>query len=458
MNKFYWMVIGLLLGLVNLRAEIKLPALVSDNMVLQQATKVRLWGNATPNSSLKVRSSWDNTEYTAQVNDQGRWEIWVQTPSASFEKQQLTLKNGQDKIVLHDLLIGEVWFGSGQSNMEMPLRGFWHCPIEGGNHAIATSGKYKNSIRYATIQRVGALEPKDYPVGGEWKVCDPRNAPEFGATAYFFATLLTEVLNVPVGIINCSWGGSTVEGWLPKDILRNYMNIYLIEGSSKLLGAMSPEASSNAKRFLEDMGVNIILQKRVVDYKDGNVFLDDGQTIPTRTLLWVSGVKAVHFDHIEGELLTRGERIIVNECNQVKGLSNIFAIGDVCWMAEPDYPNGHPQVAQVAIQQGELLAENLQRIEALKKPRPFHYKNLGTLATVGRNKAVADLNKVKLHGFTAWLVWMLVHLRSILGIKNKLIVLIDWIWNYFTYDRSMRFILFIQKHKQDGTQGTEPTL
>ena len=99
-------------------------SLVSDNMVLQQATKVRLWGNATPNSSLKVRSSWDNTEYTAQVNDQGRWEIWVQTPSASFEKQQLTLENGQDKIVLHDLLIGEVWFGSGQSNMEMPLAGW----------------------------------------------------------------------------------------------------------------------------------------------------------------------------------------------------------------------------------------------------------------------------------------------------------------------------------------------
>ena len=207
---------------------------------------------------------------------------------------------------------------------------------------------------------------------------------------------------------------------LPKDYpdLGNFhMNIYLIEGSPKLLGAMSPEASSNAKRFLEDMGVNIILQKRVVDYKDGNVFLDDGQTIPTRTLLWVSGVK-------------------------VKGLSNIFAIGDVCWMAEPDYPNGHPQVAQVAIQQGELLAENLQRIEALKKPRPFHYKNLGTLATVGRNKAVADLNKVKLHGFTAWLVWMLVHLRSILGIKNKLIVLIDWIWNYFTYDHRARNLLY----------------
>ena len=247
-------------------------------------------------------------------------------------------------------------------------------------------------------------------------------------------------------------------GEMEQQLKRQASEAGLLDENVRFLGAMSPEASSNAKRFLEDMGVNIILQKRVVDYKDGNVFLDDGQTIPTRTLLWVSGVKAVHFDHIEGELLTRGERIIVNECNQVKGLSNIFAIGDVCWMAEPDYPNGHPQVAQVAIQQGELLAENLQRIEALKKPRPFHYKNLGTLATVGRNKAVADLNKVKLHGFTAWLVWMLVHLRSILGIKNKLIVLIDWIWNYFTYDRSMRFILFIQKHKQDGTQGTEPTL
>lgn len=248
---------------------------------------------------------------------------------------------------------------------------------------------------------------------------------------------------------------------LPKDYpdLGNFqMNIYLIEGSPNLLGVMSPQASSNAKRFLENMGVNIILNKRVTDYKDGKVFLHDGQTIPTRTLLWVSGVKAVHFDHIEGEMITRGERIIVNEYNQVKGLSDVFAIGDVCWMAEKDFPNGHPQVAQVAIQQGNLLAANLRRIEDRKKPRPFHYKDLGTLATVGRNKAVADLHKIKLHGFTAWLVWMLVHLRSILGVKNKLVVLIDWIWNYFTYDRSMRFILYIPKRKQDETPEADPTL
>ena len=197
------------------------------------------------------------------------------------------------------------------------------------------------------------------------------------------------------------------------------------------------------------MGVNILLNKKVVDYKEGKVILDDGETIATKTLLWVSGVKAVHFQNINENLLSRGGRIIVNEFNQVKGIPNVFAIGDICYQTEEQYPNGHPQVAQVAIQQGALLATNIQRMEAGKEPVQFHYKNLGTLATIGRNKAVADLNKIKLQGFTAWLVWMFVHLRSILGIKNKLVILIDWIWNYFTYDRSMRFILFIGKRKQD---------
>lgn len=245
---------------------------------------------------------------------------------------------------------------------------------------------------------------------------------------------------------------------LPKDypdLGPFHMNIYLIEASPKLLGAMSPESSSHAKLFLEEMGVNVLLDKKVIDYKDNKVILGDGQEIPTHTFLWVSGVKAVHFDHIDGEMITRGERILVNECNQVKGQSSIFAIGDVCFQTEEAYPNGHPQVAQVAIQQGELLAANLLRIEERKKPIPFHYRNLGSLATIGRNKAVADLNKLKLQGFTAWMVWMLVHLRSILGIKNKIVVLIDWVWNYVTYDRSMRFILFVQKRKQDEIQRTE---
>ena len=227
MKKTILSLVALLACASNLWAEIKLPNLVGDNMVLQQATKVRLWGESTPNAQVTATNSWDQQTYQATADAKGQWELWMQTPSATFEPQQVTLSDGTDKVVLHDLLIGEVWFGSGQSNMEMPLRGFWNCPIEDGNQSIATAGKYRRSIRYATIARQGTIEPQAYPQEGEWKTCDPTNAPGFGATAYYFATLLTEVLNVPVGIINCSWGGSTVEGWLPKEILQGYPDVDL---------------------------------------------------------------------------------------------------------------------------------------------------------------------------------------------------------------------------------------
>lgn len=239
---------------------------------------------------------------------------------------------------------------------------------------------------------------------------------------------------------------------LPKDypdLGQFTMNIYLIEGSHKLLGAMSDSASSNSERFLRDMGVIVMLNKKVIDYKEDQVILDDGESIHTHTLVWVSGVTAAHFDQLKPEMTGRGGRILVNEFNRTNEYPAIFAIGDICMQTEKNFPNGHPQVAQVAIQQGELLAENLKRIESGKEPVAFHYKDLGTLATVGRNKAVADLHRIKLHGFTAWAVWMLVHLRSILGVKNKLIVLIDWIWSYFSYEQSMRFILFVTTRKQD---------
>lgn len=235
---------------------------------------------------------------------------------------------------------------------------------------------------------------------------------------------------------------------LPKDypdLVSAEMNIYLVEGEAHLLAAMSEEASENAEKFLTNMGVKIILNKKVVDYQDGQVMLDDGSRINARTLVWVSGVTATRFEHIDQSLLNRGGRINVNEFNQVPGLPDVYAIGDVCFMTEKDYPHGHPQVAQVAIQQGHLLAHNLERLEKGETLKPFHYKNLGTLATVGRNKAVADLKKVKLHGFVAWVVWMTVHLRSILGVKNKLIVLINWVWSYFTYDQSIRLILYIPR-------------
>ena len=228
------------------------------------------------------------------------------------------------------------------------------------------------------------------------------------------------------------------------------MNIVIVGG-----GATGVEISgvlAEMKHFVlpkDYPDLKVILQKKVIDYKEGKVILDDGNSIETKTDVWVSGVTATRFEQIENKELGRGGRILVNEYNQLPGFQNVFAIGDVCLQTETNYPNGHPQVAQVAIQQGILLADNLKRLEKGETLKPFHYKNLGTLATVGRNKAVADLHKIKLHGFFAWLVWMGVHLRSILGVKNKIMVLIEWVWSYFTYDQSIRLILFIPKKKQN---------
>lgn len=262
MKRLNLLLFTLFLCATGLSAGIKLPALIGDYMILQQTCKVRLWGEAAPNSNVSVCPSWDNHAYTALTNAQGEWEVWIQTPSASLDKQQVTIRNGEDKTVLHDVLIGEVWFCSGQSNMEMPIQGFGNCPIEGANLDIATSGKYKSSLRYATIERIGALEPKSNPVGGEWKECVPQNVPGFGATAYYFGTLLTEVLGIPVGIINCSWGGSTVEGWTPKEILQGYSDVDLtLAGNDQKLhpmlqplimynGMLKPASKYTIKGFL----------------------------------------------------------------------------------------------------------------------------------------------------------------------------------------------------------------
>ena len=237
---------------------------------------------------------------------------------------------------------------------------------------------------------------------------------------------------------------------IPKDypdLKDEDINIFLVEGSPRLLGGMSAEASAGAEKFLREMGVQVMLNTKVIDYEGDRVILEGGESILTKTVVWVSGVKAVSFKNIGDDLLARGARIKVNEFNQVKGLTNVFAIGDVCYMTEPDYPNGHPQVAQVAIQQGKLLADNLQRIEHDQLPKAFHYRNLGSLATIGRNKAVADFRSIKMQGFLAWVVWMTVHLRSILGVRNKLVDLINWVWNYLTYDQSIRLIIFARRRK-----------
>ena len=238
---------------------------------------------------------------------------------------------------------------------------------------------------------------------------------------------------------------------IPKDypeINKDELRIYLIEAGDRLLGGMSREASDNAKRSLEGMGVEVILNKRVTDYHDHKVILNGGECIPTRSFIWVSGVTATLIGNMDQTLLGRGNRIMVDEFNRVKGMTNVFAIGDQCVQTNDErYPNGHPQIAQVAIQQGELLAKNLVHMEKGEQLEAFRYKDLGTMATIGRNKAVADIGKVRMHGWIAWAMWLLVHLRSILGIRNKIFVLLNWIWNYITYDYSLRLIIYARKAK-----------
>lgn len=232
------------------------------------------------------------------------------------------------------------------------------------------------------------------------------------------------------------------------DMDSNLLHIYLIEAGDRLLPGMSFNSSKQSEKFLREMGVDVCLNKKVTDYQNHKVILEDGNEIPTRTFIWVSGVSAVQIGNLNPSLLGRGKRIRVDEFNRVEGMTNVFAIGDQCLQTtDKDYPNGHPQLAQVAIQQGELLAKNLQRLERSEKLQPFHYTNLGSMATVGRNRAVVEFKKIKIHGWFAWVLWLVVHLRSILGIRNKVMVLLNWFWNYVTYDYSLRMIVYAKKAK-----------
>jgi len=235
---------------------------------------------------------------------------------------------------------------------------------------------------------------------------------------------------------------------LPKDFKEldsSKIHIYLLEAADKLLSGMSETSSLKAKLFLKKLGVDVITNTAVTNY-DGNVVeLSDGKKIRSNTLIWTAGIKGNTIKGINVDVLGKGNRIKVNKYNQIEGFENIFALGDVALMTEEKYPKGHPQVAQVAVQQARLLAKNLIRIQYDKPLLPFKYKNLGSMATVGRNLAVVDFPFIRFQGFFAWLVWMFVHLMAIVGVKNRLLLFINWFWNYVTYDQSLRLIIRTKK-------------
>ena len=237
------------------------------------------------------------------------------------------------------------------------------------------------------------------------------------------------------------------------DMDSSLMHIYLIEAGDRLLAGMSQDSSKKAYDFLKSMGVDIQFGKMVTDYRDHKVIMKDGTEIPTRTFLWVSGIRANAMPGISEDHLGRGFRFKVDQFNRIPGLNDVFAIGDQCLQTtDPAYLNGHPQVAQVAIQQAKNLAKNIKRINEGHADdnslTPFKYNNLGSMATIGRNKAVVEIGKFHSQGFFAWILWLVVHLRSILGVKNKMMVLLNWLWKYVSYNDSIRMISYATKPRE----------
>ncbi len=238
---------------------------------------------------------------------------------------------------------------------------------------------------------------------------------------------------------------------LPKDYPEldfSRMHIYLLEASDRLLNGYSEKSSQKALEYLTELGVEVRLKAFVKDYDGQRVLLADGTTLDTETLIWAAGVKCNPVPGLPDHVYGKANRLLVDEYNRLQGFENIFVIGDQALMKTKDYPEGHPQVATVAIQQAKHLAKNLLRLQQGKPLKPFRYRNKGALATIGRNRAVADLPGFHFHGFFAWVLWLFVHLMEILGVKNKLIVFINWAWSYFTYDQSLRVLIRPQMPKQ----------
>jgi len=233
---------------------------------------------------------------------------------------------------------------------------------------------------------------------------------------------------------------------LPKDYPEldfSKMKIYLVEGSPKTLGAMSAKSSADSLKYLKKLNVIVMTETVVKSYDGSTVKMQNGDAIESSLVVWAAGIKGNVPEGINKELIVKGDRITVDRYNKITDTGNIYAIGDVAFMATEKYPRGHPQVASVAIAQAAVLGSNLLKIEKNTFPlEAFEYHDKGSMATVGRNLAVVDIPKPALHfrGFIAWLIWMGLHLFLLLGIKNRVAVFFNWIYNYITYDQNLRLI------------------
>ncbi len=228
-----------------------------------------------------------------------------------------------------------------------------------------------------------------------------------------------------------------------KELDASKMQVHLIEASPRILAAMSEVSSIKAKQFLEQLGVQVQVNTAVQSYDptSGDLSLSNGQVIKTDTIIWSAGVKGKTVEGIPDTSIVRGNRYQVNAFNQIEGINGVFAIGDIAYMTtDKAYPNGHPMVATVAQQQGVLLGKNLLKLIHKQPLKPYTYLNLGSMATIGRHKAVFEIFGVKMQGYVAWLGWMFLHLMLLVGFRNRIVVLFNWVWNYISYQRAIRII------------------
>ena len=302
-----------------------------------------------------------------------------------------------------------------------------------GNESIENNGMWMKTIPQALNIRSLILENLEQAVITK----DPVQR----------KSLLTFVL-VGAGPTGVELSGAIAElrnNIVPKDypdIETGEMEIHLLEGLDRVLPPMSEKASRKAEKFLKELGVEVHVNTMVQSYDGENVITNTNRTFRTSTFIWSAGVTGAPVKGLNASaLVENANRYEVNVFNQVNGYENIFAIGDIALMQNEDYPQGHPMVAQPAIQQGRHLAKNLIRILKKQKLEPFNYNDKGTMATVGRNRAVVDLGKMQFGGFLAWFIWMFIHLWFLIGFRNRIVTFFNWIYNYVNYDKAARLII-----------------
>lgn len=324
------------------------------------------------------------------------------------------------------------------------------------DYLVIATGSTTNFFKFSDEISGKMMQMKDIPQALDLRSFILENFEE--ALLTYDESKKEELINIaivgggPTGVELAGALGEMKKNILPKDypeIDFRKMQIHLFEASDRLLGTMHADNSAKVLKYIKKFDVQVWLNTMVTDY-DGNIITTaSGNKIKSETVIWTAGVKGNPVAGLDTTAMAGGSRIAVNEYCTVNGYANIFAIGDVAAMVTDAFPKGHPMVAPVAIQQGELVAKNILASLAGKPLKPFVYFDKGSMATVGRNKAVMEAKGIRMGGFIAWLAWLFVHMMSLIGFRNKITVTLGWIYNYFTYDRTLRLIIRPFKNKTE---------